>query len=311
MTLIPTRLAKPLRNQSGAMMGIVIAMLAIIVFVGIAGLTTNGLWLDYWHAQMDADAMALSLASGINIGDRVGQVNELEECSRELVYVSGQASKQCEEPDFQILAPLCQRLNDEAISGHDLVERERKNQINLISQEMGDSIRKYNADQSWAPTVRLPWIEVNKPKITQVEVGAIDGGQSNVKSLDTIDELADYDRNMGYLDSRTKLFKGNINATVPNEAQGLTFKISALPACIKGTCAQARNTNPFVFKKGTTIFSNNNFSNNRSTGESGQIPNAVQVSYSMETSLLLRDKCDGNLHLVSTATTNGAVAGSN
>jgi hypothetical protein len=308
---LPTRIDNRLRRQDGAMLGIVIVMLAIIVFIGIAGLTTNGLWLNYWHAQVDADATALSLASGINIGDRVGQINELEECSRELLYVSGQANKQCEEPDFQILASLAHSLNNEAISGHDLVERERQNQINLIAQEMRDSVRKYNANQSWAPTVRLPWIEIEKPIITQVEVGAIDGGQSNVKSLDTIEELADYDRSMGYLDNRTQLFKGNINATLPNDAQGLTFKISALPARIKGTCAPARNTNPLVFKKGITVFSNNNFGSSQSASQGGQIPNAVQVSYAMHTSLLLRDKCDGNLHLVSTATTNGAVTGSN
>lgn len=282
-------------------------MLAIVVFVGMAGLTINGLWLNYWHAQLDADAMALSLASKINIGDRVGQINELEECSRELIYVSGEKVKQCEEPDFQFFAPLCERLNNEAISGHYLVERERQNQIHLISQEISNSIRTYNNSRSWTPTVNLPWIEIDKPKIAKVDIGSIEGSQSNIKSLDAIDELASYDRGMGYLDNQSKFFKGNIKATLPSFGQDLTFHIAALPASVKNTCAPARNTNPFVFKRSATLFSGDNFSDSQSS-TNNHIPNAVQVSYRLHTSLRVRDKCDGDLHLISTGTTNGALA---
>src|SRR5438128_7967466 len=78
----------PNRHPSGNMLILMALTMAIIFALVMTGLTFNCFLFQCTHAQCEADAVALRLASEINKGDRVGQLNELEECSRELVYVS-------------------------------------------------------------------------------------------------------------------------------------------------------------------------------------------------------------------------------
>ncbi len=294
------------RNSGGNMLGVVLLTLGLIVALTMSGLTFNTLMFQVGRAQEEVDTLALDLCSHINKGDRVGQINELEQCSRELIYLSHKELKQCSDSDFYFLTPLCLQLLGEARAGHFLLERERKNQINLISREIQEVALSYNSgDGKWL-TLTMPWLETCEPKITRVDVGSIDTVESNVLNLETIRELADWDRQHRYIDQSTNLYRGNINALIPGPGSDLQFEISALPAYVKGTCSPARNTNPDVFLRAGTVFR----SNAVPLDSINQIPNAVQVFYSLKVAAGPRKEIATRVNLVSTGATNGAIAGS-
>src|SRR5688572_2538708 len=120
------------RNHRGNMLTFVTLTMGMIIAVAIGGLTLKTFLLQRTHAQCEADAMTVRLAAEINEGDRVAQINELEESSRELIYVSSRQLKHCTEEDYDFLAPLCQQLLAEDRAGYALLERERRNLLQLI-----------------------------------------------------------------------------------------------------------------------------------------------------------------------------------
>lgn len=292
------------RKQAGNMLTVVSLTTGMTVAVTVAGLTFNSFLFQCGRVQSKADAIALQLAGKINAGDRVGQINELEQCSRELVYISRQELKRCEHDDFSFLTPVCQQLMYEAEAGHRLVESERKNQIQRIEMDLRQAADKYNTASSGCMGLNLPWLQTCEPEIVRIDVGYIDNVESNVKSLDAIKELAEIDRQRGYVDRTTRLYKANIDAGLPEETD--SFKISGLPAYVEKTCAPARNTNPDVFVSTGTVFPTKMSGN----GKIEQIPNAIQIVLDMNARFGLNDMHQAEVGLVSTAATNGAIAGS-
>lgn len=286
------------------MFTVVTLTMGIVVAIGIAGFTFNSFLFHCRREQYEADAMAVCLAGEINKDDRVGQLNEFEQCSRELMYVLRQDLKHCSDEDYSFLAPLCRQLLSQARSNHKLLERERQNQICLFSNRMQEDSLRYNSAARQETTFRLPWLQIAKPEVVQIDVGYIDNVESNVKSPEAIEELTDFDRRKGFIDTTTKLYRGNINAFLPDEDNDLSFNISSLPAYVAQTCSPVRNTNPNVFIRTGTIFSNGE----TMLGSIDHIPTAVQVFYSMNVSLDLQHQYKNAVNLVSTGATNGAVA---
>ncbi len=296
-----------LRKPNGNMLTLVTLTIGFIIAIGMSGFTFNSFLFEHKRAQGDADSLAIQLAQEINEGDRVGQLNELQQCSRELLYLSGKDRKMCSDEDFAFLAPLCNQLESEARSGHALLERERQNQIELMRRKMRELAAQHNDAKTSNFYLNLPWLQVRHPRVTRIDIGYINNVESNVKSLDVLKELCELDKRQGYIDPQTKLYKGNIKASIPECASDLNFAISSLPAHVKKTCAPARNTNPDVFIPTSTVF----IDGSTTMDSIEQIPNAVQITCSMEAAFGLREKLGASVNLVSTASTNGAIAGSN
>jgi hypothetical protein len=241
------------RNSRGNILILVVLATGIIVAAGVIGFIFNGFLFDHTRSQYKVDALALSLACSINSGDRVGEINELEECSRELIYVSRERFENCAQQDLGFLEPLCYELLDEARSGQELVERERKNQIALICKQIQKAANDYNKDSTnRRSTFNLGWLQTSEPRIEQIFVGRIAKIQSSVKSLDVIAELDASDYAQDYIDATTKLFKADVDARLPEDSD-LSFDICSLPAYVEGTCAPARNTNPEAFIPSSTL----------------------------------------------------------
>lgn len=295
------------RNQVGNMLTVVALTTGMTVAVGVAGFSFNSFLFQCDQMQSKTDALALQLAGKINEGGRVGQINELQQCSRELMFVSRQELKQCEQEDFSFLTPLSQQLMGEARAGHNLVERERQNQIRLIKSDLQAEALKHNSDRSDRISLALPLLQTREPQITGIDVGYIDNVESNVKNLNVIKELSDFDRQNGYIDSTTKLYRANIDARLPDQEHDLSFRISSLPAYVEKICAPARNTNPDVFLRTGTIFT----AAGDKDEEIDQLPSAIQVFVSMNASFGPREKYQATVSLVSTGAANGAIAGSN
>lgn len=293
------------RKSSGTMLILVIFTMAIIVAVSSGIFAYNWFLFQYAQAQSKGDELAASLASVINAGDRVGQINDLEECSRELVYTSRDAYEKCDQEGLQFLDSLCYQLVDEARSGQSLVEQERKNQIHLITSELSDAATKYNSSSAANSNFNFLGLRTSEPRIEGIAVGYVRTTESNVKTLDTIMELANFDRQRDYIDNASKLYRANINARLPEDTD-LSYNLSSLPACVDGSCAPARNANPDAFMQTSTIFGNGH---GLPKSYPDQIPTGVQVYYSMD--VCLGRNLRGIIDLSSTGITNGALAGSN
>lgn len=292
------------RSQKGTILFLIALATGLIIAVGVIGFIFNSFIFGCTRAQYYVDALALSMATTINAGDRVGQINHLEGCSRELVFESRANFERCNEQDIEVLKPLCFRLLEEARDGQQLVEHERRNQITLISKELQRIASDHNkAAARQGGILDIRWLQASQPQIETVLVGQLGNTESSVLHESFIPELADFDMSQGYIDKDTNLFKGNVDAKLPDDDE-LHFYISRLPAYVKGTCAPARNTNADVFAAPSVIFKDRK----PAIIAVSHIPNAVQIICTMNTQIGTGN--EGTVRLVSTGVTYGATAGS-
>jgi len=276
----------------------------IILAVGLIGILFSTVLSQHTRSQYDVDSLSLSIAKTINVGDRVGQMNQLVARSREMVYVTRQNSYECERQGLRHLAPLCDQLMNEVYSSQATVEYERKNQIEIVAKDVRQATLDYEKARSRTSNSFLPWLKTFEPEVLRVDLGFIENVQSNVQSLLTIEELADFDRRSGYVDPKSNLFKGNINARLPSPDDDLIFKFSSLPALVDGSCAPPRIANPEVFKSyGSAIAGGKNV-----TTKIDQIPQAVTVFTKMDVAFDPTALERHAISVTSTGVTGGAVS---
>jgi len=294
------------RKSKGSTTFLVILLIGIIAFVALCGIGFNYLLFMRARAQYSADAMALNLATKINVGDRVGEFNQLQEASRELVFVSRQYCDQCNDKTFPSLTSLCNRLLDDARSAHSLVEAERQNQIITIRKEAQDAALACNKERNDNSSFAFFGVNCFEPEILRVDLGCIAKVNCNVRSLDAISDLANFDLSKGYFDKKTKLYKADINAKLPDPDADLDFNFSSLPAYIDNISAPPRNTNDRVFVPYSTVFD----AGKRKNTLAKQIPSAIQVHYGMDVTVPWDQSRMSPVGMVATGSASGATADS-
>ncbi|MFA7340318.1 MAG: hypothetical protein WC028_26285 [Candidatus Obscuribacterales bacterium] len=293
------------RQSHGNMTLLVSLTIGLVIVIAVGGLMFNRVLLERTRAQFALDALALSLASKINPGDRVGQVNRLVEASRELVFTSRQAVNACSRQDLSGFSRLSNLLLDEARSGHALVERERHNQISVIRKEVLEAVRSYENKREENGGIGFLSIKTSDPKVVRVALGRIKNVDSNIESVDAIPELYEFDRQNGYVDAPSKLYKSNFNAKLPAPDSDLSYRFCSLPAYVGKTCAPPRNTNVDAFESFGNIFING-----VDTHEAfDEIPDALQITSNMDVDMADAAKKQSNLatmSAVSTGVSSGA-----
>ncbi|MBU6451786.1 MAG: hypothetical protein KGS72_08420 [Cyanobacteria bacterium REEB67] len=294
------------RRPPGNMLVLVCLTIGVIIAVIMLGLTFNSFLFGRSHAQFDADGMAMSLAAAINAGDRVGQMNELLESSRELVYESRANADDCSGQGLRAFKGLYSQLADEARQGQAMLEQERRNQIQVICQEIRSNVLKANASGSASRPFGLPWLITSDPRIEQVDLGSIKNVASSVSSLDGLDDLARSDLDNHFVNPLSKLFDGNIDARLPTVDRDLDFKFCSLPACVQGTAAPARNVSAQAFLGSACIIAGGAPTHTLPDF----VPSAVLVTYTLDTQFGRDSKNQTALSLLSAATAHGATVGS-
>jgi hypothetical protein len=274
-------------------------IIGLIVAIGVGGLIFNRVLLERTRAQFALDALSLSLASKINSGDRVGQVNRLEEASRELIFTSRQAANACSSQDLSGFTRISNLLLDEARSGHDWVEHERINQVSIIRKEILEAVHSYENKRDQDVALGFLTIKTNNPKVVRVDLGRIKNVDSNIESLVAIPELYEFDRQRGYVDRPSNLFKCNVNAKLPVPDSDLVFRFCALPAYVGETCSPPRNTNFDAFESFGSIFLNG--VDTRTAFD--DIPDALQVTSNMDVDMADAAKKQPNLATLSAVST--------
>ena len=287
------------------MLVFVLAVLGSLFLLTLLGLTLNSFLFQRTRSQDKADALALELASKINAGDRVGQMNELEARSRELVFVSRQRVQDCQNQNLEFLSPLCEQLLLEAREGHAKLERERLNQISQICKELRESALAYNDAAQQKRFFKIAWLSTEEPVVSRVDLGSIANVPSNARSAEAVPDLAAFDTQRQFCLGPSRLYRANIDAQLPVPDSDLAFKISGLAPNINGTCSPVRNVNTDVFQFSGTIIDQ---------GESkpchlDHIPTAVQVFCEMKTAVGLKKDLQANVEILSPSAPNGAMAG--
>lgn len=284
------------------MMVLVSLCIGLIVIVAVSGIIFNNLLFQNSRSQDKVDSLALSLARSINAGNRVGQINELEDRCRELVYVSRQHETACAMEESGYMTPLCEQLLEEARAGQRLVEAERRNQVHLICREVQLAANSYNRDRRADSSFSLNWLRTYEPRITDVAVGTIKDVHSSVRCQSVFQELAHHDYLANLFDPETGLYKAPINARLPGSDADLDFELSALPAAVQKVTPQPRNTNSDVFIPYGKVVESGEPSRNSIQ----HIPNAVQVSCAMDALVGPQGSNKVSLNVVSTGITCGA-----
>ncbi len=287
------------RPSRGNMTLLISLTIGLIVAIGVGGLIFNRVLLERTRSQYALDALSLSLASTINPGDRVGQVNRLEEASRELVFTSRQAVDACSSQELAGFTRVSNLLLDEARSGHALVEHERQNQISIIRKEILEAVHSYENKRDGNGALGFLTIKTKNPKVVRVDIGRIKNVDSNIESLTAIPELYEYDRQRGYVDRSSNLFKCNVDAKLPVPDSDLVFRFCALPAYVGETCSPPRNTNFDAFESFGSIFLNGV----DSRAAFNEIPDALQITSNMDVDMADAAKKQPNLATLSAVST--------
>lgn len=288
------------------MLVLVILTIGLVIATGLLGFTFNAFMFRRHQAQYKTDALALSLAGIINAGDRVGQMNELQEASRELVYASREDLQQCARADLREFVPLYEQLLQEAHEGQAILAREKETQTASIERELKEACEKYNASVADKAPFRVPGLATSEPRVTRLIVGRYRSGKSSVLSFDALSGLSNFDRGQGNVDLASGLLRSDLRLSLPAPDNGLKYVLSSLPAYIEGTCAPPRLANGNGFHGLATLVDAG-----KPTPGSGcdQIPTAVQVFCSMDTAFGDGRGQQASVDLMSTGITNGALAG--
>jgi len=290
------------RSEQGSMLSMTALTFGIIMFACVIAFAFYLLLSQQKRGQHETDKIAMDLAKVLNKDDRVGQINNVIARCRELVYVSRENVVRASEKGYNHLLPLANQLVEESRSSAVLVESERENQKGMSISDVKVMIENYNLKARPDSSFKLPWFESYDPAVYDVKLGYVDKVESNVENLQVIPELRDFDQTNGYIQKGSNLYKGNINARLPNPDSDLDFKLSSLPTTVEQTVAPPRLVNADVFRPAAVLFTDKEF---RLGKKMDQLPSAAEVLSRMDVSITKTDR--QSVQIGSVAQTSGAL----
>ncbi|HEY9778416.1 MAG TPA: hypothetical protein V6C81_31935 [Planktothrix sp.] len=286
------------------MLSMTVLCVGLLLFACIIGFAFYMLLSEQQRAQTKTDELALDIAKTMNESDKIGELNNLEELNRELVYTSRLVSNATQARDLYFCSPLAQQLLDEARSSSQDIEKARVDQIELTRKSIRYAVDNYNLHTRTGAVLMLPWWQSYDPQISAVSVGYIDGVASNVLHNDVWPDLNDWDKERNarqvYVQKKSNLYLGNINAKLPDQDNDVPFNFASLPAPVDTTIAPPRLANPEVFKPTGDIFADGKYPSTKIL----QIPSAVKVTAVMEVNGASHRE---NVQVSSVAAANGAI----
>ncbi len=283
------------------MIGMTAAVGAVLIIACLVGFTFYMLLSEHNKAQSRAERSTLGLAKILNEDDRVGQVNNVIARSRELVFLSRRNQQTALDKKLSNWEPLARFLVEEARAGADLVEGERKNQIDISKKAVRYFSDHYNLHTIDKPIFSLPFFHTWDSEISDVYVGSVINEQSNVLNTDIYPDLREFDEKERYFQKGSNLYLGNINAKLPSPDNDLDFKLAAVHAPVDSTVAQPRILNSSAFKQSACIFKAMKFVDSNLD----QIPTAVRTDQLFWITAISKD--EQQVQVSAIASSNGAM----
>ncbi len=289
----------------------------IIILVLVAGVALSLVLFTQQKGRQRADELALTLAQVLNRDDRQGQMNNLVERSRELVFSSRKAYDDCVSEEFYNMEPLMRDLLDESRTGAQYVEKTRQFLSDQTVVDLTNVQQDFNDRLKQSSTLNLSWMKTAAPTLLQLELGSIDKVNCNVAAPVGFAELKSMDEKNGICDPKSGIYTGNINAKLPGADADLDFKLSSLAAPVGTTISAARLTDGKVFKQakvlpvegagsGANSGAGNADEEKKKAKKIDQIPSAVRVKLAVGVSAGGRNQLQDQLAVTSSATTGGA-----
>jgi len=242
------------RESKGSVLVLTLMVGGLLVFFCIVAFCFFLLLSENKKGKARVEEMAVNLAKTLNDGDRVGQVNNVIARSRELVFLSRHCETQASIRKLENWEPLSHYLVNEARSGAELVEAERKHQIDVSRKAVRYFADYTNLRTSEKPVFKLPFWHTWDAEIDTITFGCTDDTQSNVENSAIYPELREYDEHCKYFQKGSNLYMGNINAKLPSPDNDLDFKLTALPAPVENTVAPARIITARAFKPSGVVY---------------------------------------------------------
>ncbi len=283
------------------MLSMTILCVSLLLLFCIVGFAFYMLLTEQQRGQGVTDRVALSIAKAINEGDRIGELGNLIALNRELVYTSRNvANYTCNNRDMVFATPLASLLLDEARSSTTDLDKARLLQIQMIKATIKYQVNNYNVNTKVAAHFLLPWWSSYEPQIYQVTCGTILNTSSNVLHNNFFPDLNDEDTRNRYIQPKSNLYNGTIDARLPAPDSDLSFKLTSLSAPVDQTIAPARLVNPEMFKPMANVYENGKYVDTPMP----QIPTAIQVFAKMK---VASNSNKQDMIVGSVAACNGAV----
>ncbi|HEY9774683.1 MAG TPA: hypothetical protein V6C81_13060 [Planktothrix sp.] len=288
------------RKRSGNTL-LTVGVVALVLFLITLGLVVfSGIFTQQRMSER-ADKAAMVAARIMNTGDRAGEINNMLIASRELVFADRVTYNYVLENNPS-LQPFAKSLLDQSREGAQMMIDERDTIAKLTSSDLAQFVAQCNHDTS-ERGFSLPgiyWIGTDLPALTDLQVGYLQGTDSNVQSSENFPDLYDYDISQKCLNENTHLYDGNVTLTLPEPDSDLHFKICSLPAPVKGTIAPARLAAERKFQDFFTMVKNGK----QQPGASPQLPTAAKLQVVINLQGLDK-KVSQPMAIGATAATNG------
>jgi hypothetical protein len=297
---------KPASRHQQRNRGNLLVMTAIVggmLFLVLAfGLLVSAFFFAQKRVQQQADRMAVSIAKRLNEGDRIGQINNLVERSRELVFVSRHNVSDANERLVHI-EPLARQMLEESRTGAQLVEAERTAIARSISEDVMAEADIQNKENAKAMQVNLPFMRTFPARLHSLELGYVEDVESNALLPEGIPDLKNYDLSCNFARQESSLYSANVDARLGGSDSDLVYKFASLAAPVKKTVSQARLTAVNVFQPLVKLFDKEN----KIGGTSNQLPTAVRIDLISGVSSRPDGEIDKQFKVTSAATTSGAL----
>jgi hypothetical protein len=300
MAAAPLKKKQTSARAQGNMLTMVALCCGMALFACLVAFAFYMLMSQQKKGQTTADEASLSLARVLNDGDRIGQMNNVIERCRELVYTSRVNDDLAQDPKNTLWKDLSAQLLAESRENARLVEAERKNQIKVCVKNLQDIVWTRNKKAPTGKRFSLPWFESYFPQVSELKIGSIKAVESNVENLQVIPNLREFDLQSKYIQKGSNLYMGNINAKLPSPDNDLDFKLSSLPADVAGTVAPSRLTTSEVFQPSVSVW----LKQKPEMQLPEHLPGATQIVEEMD---VASRENTGTLRLNATATANGAM----
>ncbi len=286
--------------------GNLLVMTAIVggmLFLVMAfGLLLCAFFFAQKRVQQQADRMSVAIAKRMNAGDRIGQINNLVERSRELVFTSRHNLSDANERLAHI-EPLARQLLDEARTGAQMVETERAGIARRISEDVLAEADSQNKENASALQVNLPFMRTFPARLYSLELGYIDEVDSNALLPDGVPELKSADLSQSFGEKASNLYAANVDARLGGSDSDLIYKFASLAAPVQKTISPPRLASLEVFRPLVKLVDREN----KVGGASNQLPTAVRMELVAGVSSSPDGQVDKKFKVSSAATTSGAL----
>ncbi len=239
----------------------IVVMISIMLLY--AGLTTT---------RSSADRKALEMAERLNRGNRVGEINEMVSYSRQLVFSSRGIDDAVKE-SYPQMKNLSQYLLDDARKGAVLVSDET---AVLKTLAVRDVTALADKKRGAAPKLLdLPMVLVAKPSTASILLGSVKSIPSNVRLMNGLAKLVEYDTARCYCEKSGKFYRSNIDARLPFPDSDLCFPFSCTQPAAGQAVANLRLIQTADFEPMATMRKEHDF---RAEGVMNFIPCALQLN---------------------------------